>query len=873
VPDDAVVAAPSPLISIVVVTYGTGPIVLDALDAVARNTSICREVIVVDCLPADPATRTAPLLADRTDIRLFAIDDNLGFAGGNEYGVEQARGEYLCFLNADVIVGPGWLQPLIDALEDPAVGIAAPVFLNADGSLQEAGQLIFSDTFTAPIGGADVMAGDRANLFSRDVDYASAACWVVRRADHVALGGFDRHYHPAYFEDSDYALRVEASGKRTRLVADVPVVHHHGQGSGTRDAAVGQATHARFKRRWAQHLADRAAQPTTSSEAIAARDRLAGTTTLVVAWSGSAVESQRSDALDAAIRRATSAPRDRMTYLTDVDVPPSTGDRARVAGLEIVVVSGTSADRDDVEAERTEMADEIIHIGRPPADPQRRSLWPFVVAAVVFVAGVVIRWLLFDTPAAVINSDEAYTRIETFEILRGQFPIALGGTVYTFPVEAYLYTPFTYLFNGANVVPLKLVSTLSWVGTAVTLYFIGRRLISERAGLIAAALCWITPGTLMVLSITAYPAYASGLFVTTLAFLVATIILDRPAPGPSRRLLVLFGALAGFAFWLHPMFLTVMVPMGALMLWTVRRRIDAMLSAIGGGILGCSPLLLWNATNGWPSLETPVRVPGTYTERLRTFATDLLPRAFGLKDSALVWYDDVWGPVLYVALLATIGFGLWTFARHCPLRGRIVIFVVLGSVFFLMALLRNLIYANDGRYAMISLPFVLIVLAAGIDRMAGRPSPSGPPWRTIGVLTLVAAIWIVGFVRPNAQPFLDARGVDPNAQLDQIVDVLDERGINRILGSYWAVLPVDFAGDNRIVGAVFPFWPIRFPDRQRIVGATPPEDVAVIYMSNDENLAYLLMPEDQYERIVIGDRILFLPLPDASEASAAAPTG
>jgi len=136
----------------------------------------------------------------------------------------------------------------------------------------------------------------------------------------------------------------------------------------------------------------------------------------------------------------------------------------------------------------------------------------------------------------------------------------------------------------------------------------------------------------------------------------------------------------------------------------------------------------------------------------------------------------------------------------------------------------------------------------------------------------VSAIWAVGFVRPNAQPFLDARGVDPNAQLDQIVDVLDERGISRIYGSYWAVLPVDFAGDNRIVAAVFPFWPIRFPDRQRIVGATPPEDVAVIYQSDDENLAYLLMPEDQYERVVVGDRILFLPLPDAS-AAAAAPTG
>ena len=495
------------------------------------------------------------------------------------------------------------------------------------------------------------------------------------------------------------------------------------------------------------------------------------------------------------------------------------------------------------------------------------SPWFWGAVAVVFVAGVLVRWVLLDTPAAVINADEAYTRIETFEILRGQFPIALGGTVYTFPVEAYLYAPFTYLFNGANVVPLKLLSTLSWLGAAVTVYVIGRRLVSERAGLIAAALCWITPGSLMVLSITAYPAYASGMFVAALAFLVATLLIDTPAPGPSRRMLVLFGALAGFAFWLHPMFFTVMVPMGALVLWTVRRRLDGLLSAIGGAILGCLPLLLWNVVNGWPSLETPVKLPGTYTDRLRTFAEDLLPRAFGLRSFGLEWYDTFWGPVLYVVLLATIAFGLWTIARHSSPRSRVLLFVVLGSVFFLMALLRNLIYANDGRYAMISLPFVLIALAAGIDRLAGWR----PPWRVIGVLTLIAAVWIVGFVRPNNQPFLDDRGVDPNAQLGEIVDLLDDRGIDRVYGTYWAVLPVDFAGDNRIVGAVFPFATIRFPDRQRIVGATPPEDVAVIYMNYDEDTAYLLMPADQYERIVIGDRIMYLPLPDAS--AFASPTG
>ena len=213
-------------------------------------------------------------------------------------------------------------------------------------------------------------------------------------------------------------------------------------------------------------------------------------------------------------------------------------ERARRNGLEVVVVNEAETDRAALEADRIALADDIIRVGDGNSNaPSRRvATTTLIVGALVFLGGVVIRWLLFDTPAAVINADEAYTRIETFEILRGQFPIVLGGTVYTFPVEAYLYTPFTYLFNGANVVPLKLLSTLSWVGTAVTLFFVGRRLVGERAGLIAASLCWITPGALMVLSITAYPAYASGMFVVSLAFLTVTVVLDRPQP--SRRLLV-----------------------------------------------------------------------------------------------------------------------------------------------------------------------------------------------------------------------------------------------------------------------------------------------------------------------------------------------
>ena len=129
--------------------------------------------------------------------------------------------------------------------------------------------------------------------------------------------------------------------------------------------------------------------------------------------------------------------------------------------------------------------------------------------------GSIVRWLVLRSPAGVLTADEAYTGIQSFEILGGQFPVVLGGTAYTLPFEAYLYAPIAAVF-GANVVVLKLLSARCR----------GRRFGRRRArraparsavgrASIAAAMCWVTPGALLLISVTAYSAYASGLAVTS----------------------------------------------------------------------------------------------------------------------------------------------------------------------------------------------------------------------------------------------------------------------------------------------------------------------------------------------------------------------
>jgi GT2 family glycosyltransferase len=234
-----------PDVSVVTVTYGTGPIVLDCLAALADTLSDTpSEVIVVDHpVAADRGLATSARLRLLTSgIRLIRGDANYGFGGGNDVGIAHARASIVVLVNPDVVVQPGWLEPLVAALDDPTVGIAAPVLFNSDGTVQEAGQTLDDHAITRPI-------TERPEQSLSEVTFASAACWVLRRDDYHLAGGFDPAYHPAYFEDVDLALRMARLGLRTVVVRDSTVIHHHGSSTRGRTHQALQQQ-AIFRHRW-----------------------------------------------------------------------------------------------------------------------------------------------------------------------------------------------------------------------------------------------------------------------------------------------------------------------------------------------------------------------------------------------------------------------------------------------------------------------------------------------------------------------------------------------------------------------------------------------------------------------------------------------
>lgn len=228
-PTVTVPATSAPAVSVVIVAYGTGTILVDTIASLATAAAASQmpiEVIVVDNPhPGQPDRSLTALRLFTEGVVVVRPSANTGFGGGCELGAIYSRADVLAFVNPDIAVPVGWLEPLVEVLRDRSVSIVAPVLMNADGTVQEVGQTVRPDGWTTP----NLDLPDDGTPMA--VTYASAACWIIRSAEHERIGGFDPAFHPAYYEDVDLALRARALGGSSVVHPQVQVVHLHSAGT------------------------------------------------------------------------------------------------------------------------------------------------------------------------------------------------------------------------------------------------------------------------------------------------------------------------------------------------------------------------------------------------------------------------------------------------------------------------------------------------------------------------------------------------------------------------------------------------------------------------------------------------------------------
>jgi len=246
-------------VSFIIPLYNCRPLTQAMLASLQATlpAGLAHEIIFVDDGSTDGTREWLASLP--APCRTILNERNLGFAGACNRGAAAARGEFLFFLNNDLVLQPRWLEPMLAAFGRFAdVGLVGNVQLNAATSAVDHTGIYFNhqgkpahDTAFPP---AYRWLGWPA---CRTVDALTGACFGLRQRVWTQLGGFDEGFINGS-EDIDLCLRASAAGLR-HLVALRSVVRHHISASAGRKLRDEENTF-RLVERWADRIARLAAR-------------------------------------------------------------------------------------------------------------------------------------------------------------------------------------------------------------------------------------------------------------------------------------------------------------------------------------------------------------------------------------------------------------------------------------------------------------------------------------------------------------------------------------------------------------------------------------------------------------------------------------
>lgn len=215
-------------VSIIIPTCAAGGHIKTCLETLRANTTYQDyEIVCIENIP--PSERDwKDWVRGHADV-VIETGEQFNWSRYNNEAARRAGGQYFLFLNDDVeIIEPDWLQSLLEQVQRPEVGIAGPLLVYPDRSVQQAGMML--DNHGRGRHGFRNLAEHDSGYFGlalaqRNVIGVTGACLITRRDTFESLGGFDEA-HAVINNDLDFCLRAWRKGLINVYVPQARLIHH-----------------------------------------------------------------------------------------------------------------------------------------------------------------------------------------------------------------------------------------------------------------------------------------------------------------------------------------------------------------------------------------------------------------------------------------------------------------------------------------------------------------------------------------------------------------------------------------------------------------------------------------------------------------------
>jgi len=219
-------------LSVIILNYNVRYFLELCLESVeASLVNIDAEIIVIDNLSSDDSREMVKTLFPK--VKLIENKDNYGFSKGNNIGVAQAKGDYVCILNPDTVVAENTFENLLQFADQQSnLGILGCRLIDGQGHfLPESKRNVPS-----PMVAIKKMIGFSESYYVSDLDEKNignspifvGAFMIMKRDIYNQVGGFDEDYF-MYGEDIDLSYKIEQAGYDNIYNGNVSIIHFKGE--------------------------------------------------------------------------------------------------------------------------------------------------------------------------------------------------------------------------------------------------------------------------------------------------------------------------------------------------------------------------------------------------------------------------------------------------------------------------------------------------------------------------------------------------------------------------------------------------------------------------------------------------------------------